>query len=144
MQTELYKEMAQSILDGDDEEAVVLAERAVEVGIDPLDAINQGFIAMKCDKTLPPTYVLQWAESAMTEIKQRASGTTFAEISKKNFRTIPLVVPEAGIARAFSTVANGLYASIAERLRESETLAATRNTLLPCLLSGELRVSEAV
>ena len=44
MQSELFKEMAQSILDGDDDEAAVLAERSVQQGIDPLDAINQGFI----------------------------------------------------------------------------------------------------
>ena len=44
MYEELYKEMAQSILDGDDEEAAALAERSVKDGVDPLDAINQGFI----------------------------------------------------------------------------------------------------
>lgn len=44
MHAELYKEMAQSILDGDDEEAAALAERSVKEGVDPLKAINQGFI----------------------------------------------------------------------------------------------------
>ena len=44
MQTELFKEMAQSILDGDDEEAAALAERSIKEGINPLDAINQGFV----------------------------------------------------------------------------------------------------
>ena len=44
MQSELYKEMAQSILDGDDDEAAALAAQAVEQGVDPLDAINHGFI----------------------------------------------------------------------------------------------------
>ncbi len=44
MQSELYKEMAQSILDGDDDEAAALAERSVREGVDPLDAINQGFV----------------------------------------------------------------------------------------------------
>lgn len=46
-------------------------------------AINQGYIAMKCEGELTPEYVVQWAESVMDDIKQRASGTTFAEISKK-------------------------------------------------------------
>ena len=56
-------------------------------------AINQGFIAMVCDGPLPPTYVLQWALSSMDAIHGRASGTTFPEISKKNFRPLPVVVP---------------------------------------------------
>ena len=56
-------------------------------------AINQGYIAMKCEKNLPPEFVLEWTNSVMSEIKQRASGTTFAEISKKNFKLIPILIP---------------------------------------------------
>ena len=52
-------------------------------------AINQGFIAMVCDGPLPPAYVLNWAIASMDTIKAYASGTTFPEISKKNFRLSP-------------------------------------------------------
>ncbi len=46
MQTEdLFKEMAQSITDGEAEKAAELAKQAVAQGIDPLDAINKGFVA---------------------------------------------------------------------------------------------------
>jgi corrinoid protein of di/trimethylamine methyltransferase len=44
MSETLYKEMAQSIIDGEDEEAVRLAKQAIAQGIHPLDAINKGFI----------------------------------------------------------------------------------------------------
>ncbi|MEW5870395.1 MAG: corrinoid protein [Chloroflexota bacterium] len=44
MHEELFKAMAQSIIDGEAEEAERLALRAVELGIDPLEAINQGFV----------------------------------------------------------------------------------------------------
>jgi type I restriction enzyme S subunit len=46
-------------------------------------AINQGFMAMKCPGILSPEYVVQWCESITDDIKQRAGGTTFAEINKK-------------------------------------------------------------
>jgi corrinoid protein of di/trimethylamine methyltransferase len=36
--------MAQSILDGDSDAAAALAKQSVEAGIDPLDAINKGFV----------------------------------------------------------------------------------------------------
>jgi len=42
---ELFKEMAQSIIDGEAEKAAELANQAVNLGIDPLDAINKGFVA---------------------------------------------------------------------------------------------------
>jgi corrinoid protein of di/trimethylamine methyltransferase len=45
MSLELYSLMAQSIVDGEDEDAAALARRAIAMGIDPLDAINDGFIA---------------------------------------------------------------------------------------------------
>jgi corrinoid protein of di/trimethylamine methyltransferase len=42
---ELFKEMAQSITDGEAEKAAELAKQSITLGIDPLDAINKGFVA---------------------------------------------------------------------------------------------------
>ena len=44
MTEELYQKMSQSILDGDSEVAVALAKQAIEAGIDPLDAIANGYV----------------------------------------------------------------------------------------------------
>jgi trimethylamine corrinoid protein len=44
MSTELFQLMAQSIVDGDSEVAVKLAEQAVAAGLDPLDAITKGYV----------------------------------------------------------------------------------------------------
>jgi len=44
MSEKLFKSMAQSIIEGDDEKAEELAFKSVEQGIDPLDAINKGYI----------------------------------------------------------------------------------------------------
>ncbi len=44
MTEELFQKMAQSILDGDSDAAIALAKQAIEVGIDPLDAISKGFV----------------------------------------------------------------------------------------------------
>jgi len=40
---ELFAQMAQAIVDGDPEGAEALARQALELGIDPLEAINRGF-----------------------------------------------------------------------------------------------------
>jgi len=39
-----FKDMAQSVIDGEVEDAERLARQAIEQGVDPLDAINQGFV----------------------------------------------------------------------------------------------------
>jgi corrinoid protein of di/trimethylamine methyltransferase len=44
MSNELFKAMAQTIIDGDADESERLAKQAIELGIDPLEAINQGFV----------------------------------------------------------------------------------------------------
>lgn len=41
---DLFKAMAQSITDGESEKAAELAKQSIEQGIDPLDAINKGFV----------------------------------------------------------------------------------------------------
>jgi corrinoid protein of di/trimethylamine methyltransferase len=45
MSKELFERMAQSIIDGDSEVAAQLAEQSISAGVDPLEAIAQGFVA---------------------------------------------------------------------------------------------------
>jgi type I restriction enzyme S subunit len=101
-------------------------------------AINQGYIGMVCKKRLQPEYVIQWAASVMDDIKQRSSGTTFAEISKKNFREIPVIVPSDDLISRYCEIARTQYSAIELNLRNSNDLSEIRDSLLPKLLSGEL------
>jgi len=103
-------------------------------------AINQGFIAMKPKTSTSNLYLLFWASIAHDAIVSRANGSTFLEISKANFRPIPIVTPSAHVMKEFEQLARPLYERIVESARESCTLAALRDTLLPKLLSGEISV----
>ncbi len=44
MNDELFAAMRQAVIDGDPDEVRVLAQRALALGIDPLEAINRGFV----------------------------------------------------------------------------------------------------
>jgi corrinoid protein of di/trimethylamine methyltransferase len=44
MSEELYKEMAQSIIDGESEQAIALAQKSIELQMHPLDTITKGFV----------------------------------------------------------------------------------------------------
>lgn len=101
-------------------------------------AINQGFIAMVCDGPLPPIYVLNWAFASLDGIKAHASGTTFPEISKKNFRPLPVVVPTSDVITAYQNSSHPLFDLLKACVKENEQLAAMRDYLLPRLLSGEV------
>jgi len=106
-------------------------------------AINQGFIAMTPKTGTSNLFLLLWANVAHEEIVSRANGSTFLEISKANFRPIPVVTPSADVMQVFARLAQPLYECVVEFERECRTLAAVRDTLLPKLISGELRVRDA-
>lgn len=107
-------------------------------------AINQGFIGMVCDKTLSAAYMLNWCRASMEDIKSRANGTTFQEISKGSFRPMPILVPPEAVVRAFDALVTPLYEAITANLRENFALTALRDSLLSKLLSGEVRVSPSL
>jgi len=105
-------------------------------------AINQGFIAMLPKKDVSNLFLLLWARQAHDVILSNANGSTFLEISKKNFRPISVVAPPTRVMGAFDQVARPLYERLASNERESRTLAALRDALLPKLISGELRLED--
>jgi type I restriction enzyme S subunit len=103
-------------------------------------AINQGFIAMKCNERASNYFMLNWCHEKMAQIEARATGTTFAEISKSNFRPIPVLLPPRDLMAAYTTLVAPLYSQIEANIRQSRVLAALRDILLPKLLSGKIRV----
>ncbi len=104
-------------------------------------AINQGFIAMLPTGRVSNLFLLLWAEYAHAEIVSRANGSTFLEISKSNFRPIPVIVPDEATSQKFDNIVQPLYRRIVENEKQSRTLAALRDALLPKLISGEVRVA---
>lgn len=103
-------------------------------------AINQGFIGMICDKRVSNVFAWLWTQANMEAILAKANGSTFQEISKSNFRPLPVVVPFEPVLQAFDSIAKPLYERIAKNERESRTLAQTRDLLLPRLMSGEIQL----
>jgi type I restriction enzyme S subunit len=106
-------------------------------------AINQGYIAILPSSQLPPLYMYFWLKLNMDVIKSRSNGSTFMEISKKAFRPIPALVPPVELLNNFLDVANPIFARLAENEKQAQTLATLRDTLLPRLISGQLRLPDA-
>ena len=85
MNKDLYEAMAQSIIDGDSEAAEQLAQQAIELGIDPLEAIENGFVvgvnqvgeAFSCGEAFLPELVM--AGEAM----KKAVSTLEPEMAKR-------------------------------------------------------------
>ena len=106
-------------------------------------AVNQGFIAMKCERLLPNLYVLYWCERNLGYIQDIAGGSTFAEISKKTFRAVSVIVPQRAILVMYERLSRPLHERLVINVKEAVALAALRDTLLPKLISGAIRVPDA-
>ncbi|WP_319823840.1 restriction endonuclease subunit S [Thalassovita sp.] len=126
--------------------SVLLSSRApigyVAIAEKPV-AVNQGFIVMQPTPAFPTEFAYFWTLENLDLIKANANGSTFQEISKKNFR--PLRVNHAGedLVAKFAEVAGQMMNLIRNNQQENQTLAATRDLLLPKLMSGEIRLTGA-
>lgn len=126
---------------------VLLSSRApigyLAIAQEPV-AINQGFIALKPTADHGSAYLYLWCKANMEAILANANGSTFQEISKKNFRPITSATPdEPGILRTFGEIAQPLIDRIVSAARENRALAEARDYLLPRLMSGQVQVGDA-
>lgn len=78
---------------------------------------------------------------ATADLQQRTHGTVFDTITRQTFETLDCTFPPANLTAAFDRTVAPLLAQIRANLYQSRTLATLRDTLLPKLLSGELRVA---
>ena len=85
-------------------------------------AINQGYIAILPNTKYSAEYLIQWCEANMAEIKGRASGTTFLEISKKNFREINFICSDEKVVTVYTKTAKTLYDEISLKAEENQSL----------------------
>ena len=127
------------------ERTVLLSSRA-PVGYTAISmvgiAVNQGFIAIPPSDSVPSEYVLLWLRENMDRIKAHAGGTTFAEISKRAFRPLLMLVAPASALAEFERATRPMFDLIAGQEREIHALSRTRDSLLPKLVSGEIRVPD--
>ena len=104
--------------------------------------INQGIIAMLKQDQFSELFLLCWAKCNMSAILSRANGSTFLEINKKNFRTIPFIVPREDILTAFNCLTNIFILRITSCSQEIQSLQLFRDNLLSKLLAGEIRLEQ--
>ena len=101
---------------------------------------NQGFITMIPNENVCVYQLHGWAVDNMNLIISKANGSTFKEISKTNFRALPILT--GAKIKEYKLEVSNSYKKIESNLLEIETLTQLRDTLLPKLISGEVRLKE--
>jgi type I restriction enzyme S subunit len=106
-------------------------------------AMNQTNYGLKARREDADYFVFFALDNLVSQLKQRAYGTIFDTVTTRTFETSQIVVPGDAVFTEFDQRIRPLMERIRQNLRQSRILAALRDTLLPKLMSGELRVEDA-
>ena len=101
---------------------------------------NQGFITMLPNENLSVYQLYFWVKQNMELIISKCNGSTFKEISKSNFRDLDIIV--ANDIEKYIEESKNIFEQIKNNTSENQTLTQLRDTLLPKLISGEVRLKE--
>src|SRR5690606_38334615 len=77
------------------------------------------------------------------QLKQRAHGSVFDTITQETFAGVAVTYPAIEVIAEFEACVEPMMLRIRENLLKSQTLSSLRDTLLPRLISGQLRLPEA-
>jgi type I restriction enzyme S subunit len=88
-------------------------------------------------------YLGSCSKDNIDRLAHLADGGAYPAVRPELVAQTPVVIPSRQVLDHFSSYVSPLFANAGERERESKVLCHLRDTLLPKLISGELRISDA-
>ena len=101
---------------------------------------NQGFISCIPKRENLQMYLLFNLKSRVEEIRQKAGGSTYLEISKTVFRELKIILPKDEVLAEYQKNVHDIFDEIYCRTEMIKSVVDMRNRLLPKLMSGEVEV----
>ena len=101
---------------------------------------NQGFISCVPFKKNIQMYLLYNLMSRVEEIRTKAGGSTYLEISKSVFRNFDIISPSDDVLNVFQHKSHQKLDSIRCLSKKIRHLTEARDRLLPKLMNGEIEV----
>ena len=106
--------------------------------------LNQRVCHFEPKPGIPKPFLAEALEEPLAFFERGKVGTTVIHLGKSDIDTFKLTHPGDGVLGAFATIVEPLLERTVTNALESRTLAQTRDLLLPKLMSGEIRLAEAV
>ena len=106
-------------------------------------AMNQSCYALVSKLPFGPNYMYFTTRNLVSSLRQRTHGSVFDTITRDTLSGLQVLKPPEEVLKAFESLVGLYLRRVRSSLHESLTLAALRDTLLPRLLSGEIRVKDA-
>lgn len=103
---------------------------------------NQSVIGILKSDLFSNEYIYLWIHFAMEELIKLATGGAQQHVNKNNVGDLKIVFPSLTIMNDFQNAINDVFDNISKNMFENQTLTQLRDTLLPKLISGEVRLKE--
>ena len=109
---------------------------------------EKGVLNQRCCKfkakesSISNYYILFLVKPELEYVQSYKTGTTVSHLGKSDIDRFLLITPPLDVVTAFSELVNPMKEEVVNRAKESRRLAQLRDTLLPRLMSGELKVNE--
>lgn len=107
-------------------------------------AFNQSCYALCANETTGTFFVYLTARDMASRLRAMAHGSVFSTITRQTFEAIEFAKPPKNVVDMFESEAAPLFARIKLNVNENHAIAAARDLLLPKLMSGEIRIKDAV
>lgn len=104
---------------------------------------NQWFKSLVPQNGLGTHFLYAYLTTQIQNIEAIATGSTFKEISGTAMKAYQVLIPKNNLISEFENQINGVGKKQMALQGETQSLSTLRDTLLPKLISGELRVPEA-
>lgn len=103
-------------------------------------SINQNVLAVVGSDDLPSEYVYFWIKNIIDKIITSQSGGAQQSINKKIVDNSPILIPDSNVMNEFYNLTKPIFERISLNCFQSNNLGKIRDTLLPKLMSGKIRV----
>jgi type I restriction enzyme S subunit len=87
--------------------------------------------------------LLRYLKPVFAELARNKQTTGLGHVTKENMSRLMVVTASNVVCGAFDKIVEPLHNRFRLALNENQTLAATRDLLLPKLMSGEIRLGDA-
>ena len=112
--------------------------------LDEVTIVDSHVTVVRAGEKLSWPYLGQWMIRQQPNIEAMGEGSTGqTELARSKLAVLPILVPSADALMAFDALVKSLKERVAVNEAGASGLAKLRDTLLPRLISGQLRISEA-
>ena len=101
---------------------------------------NQSVIGIIPSKQIPAEYIYCWIKKNISELLAMQTGGAQQHINKEDINNLQILIPTISLIKKYAEIESPIFDKISENCFETERIAHIRDSLLPKLMSGYIRV----